>query len=118
MSLTDLERSEEPKRFCASLQSRDCSGPGELHTHTSLTQPTAFWEDSLPHSDDIQLSHSFLDPERKAMYVWFGVGGLDEQARIFSPLPSGSKLQPLFSFSIMPQTHPCQYWTDGFCLGG
>lgn len=47
--------------------------------------PTAFWEDSLPHSDDIQLSRSFLDPERKAVYVWFGVGGMDEQAWIFFP---------------------------------
>lgn len=73
---------------CGSFQSRDRSAshrrsPGQLLTHTSLAQPTAFGEDSLPHSDDIQLSHSFLDPRREAVCVVLGLGVWMSKRRFF-----------------------------------
>lgn len=48
-----------------------------------------------PHSDDIQLSHSFLDSGGNPCGLGFG-GGVDEQSADIFSLSRGFKLQPLF----------------------
>lgn len=118
-SLAGLEQSAGPESDVVAAVPPSEAETIQLLTTEALasSSPTAFGEDSLPHSDDIQLSHSFLDPGRKAV-CGLGLGVWMSKRRFFPHCPVALNLQPLFSFSTVPSTHLCQNWTSGFCLGG